>query len=68
MKESIFRKKNIEKVFSPDQLNDYIKVSNPSTWVILAAVIIFLAAVLIWAVFGQIPGTAEHAVTFILNK
>ncbi len=68
MKESIFRKKNIDKVFSPDQLNDYIKVSNPSTWVILAAVIIFLAAVLIWAVFGQIPGTAEHAVTFILNK
>ncbi|MDO5574706.1 MAG: hypothetical protein Q4G60_12095 [bacterium] len=67
MKESLFRKKNIEKVFSPDQLNDYIKVSNPSTWVILAAVIIFLAAVLIWAVYGQIPGTAEHAVSFILN-
>ncbi len=67
MKESLFRKKSIDKVFSPDQLNDYIKVSNPSTWVILAAVIILLAAVLIWAVYGELPGTAEHAISFILN-
>ncbi len=67
MKDSLFRKKSLDKVFSPDQLNDYIKVSNPSTWVILAAAIIFLAAVLIWAVYGELPGTAEHAISFMMN-
>ncbi len=67
MKESLFRKKNIDKVFSPDQLNDYIKVSNPSTWVILAAVIVLLISVLIWAVYGEMPGTTEHAISFMIN-
>ena len=67
MKESLFRKKNLDKVFSPEQLNDYIKVSNPSTWVILAAVIIFSISILIWAVYGELPGTAEHAISFIMN-
>ena len=29
MDNQIFRKKNIERVSSPEQLNDYVRVSNP---------------------------------------
>jgi len=67
MKRSVFRKKNLDKVFSPEQLNDYIKVSNPSIWIVLAAVIILLIALFAWAFFGMIPGTNEVAISFIIN-
>ena len=51
---SLFRKKSLERVTAPEQLNDYIKVTTPSVWVILAAMLILMAGILIWAVFGKI--------------
>ena len=50
----LFRKKSIERVTSPEQLNDYIRVSNPGVWMILAAVVILLAGVCVWGVFGRL--------------
>ena len=45
MSQPIFRQKSMEKISSPEQMNDYIRVSNPSVWMILAAVIVLLAGV-----------------------
>ncbi len=59
MNENIFRKQSIDRISSPEQLNDYIKVSNPSVWVILIAIIVLLAAVLTWSVFGSLPTTLK---------
>ena len=50
----LFRKKSIERVTSPEQLNDYIRVSNPGVWMILAAVVILLAGVCVWGFFGRL--------------
>lgn len=50
----LFRKKSIERVTLPEQLNDYIRVSNPGVWMILAAVVILLAGVCVWGVFGRL--------------
>ena len=50
----LFRKKSIERVTSPEQLNDYIRVSNLGVWMILAAVVILLAGVCVWGVFGRL--------------
>ncbi|MBQ7678765.1 MAG: hypothetical protein IJT34_02835 [Butyrivibrio sp.] len=50
----IFREKSMERVSSPEQLNDYIRVTTPSVWLILIAVLFLLAGVLVWAVFGRI--------------
>ena len=50
----LFRKKSIERVTSPEQLNDYIRVSNPGVWMILAAVVILLAGICVWGVFGRL--------------
>ena len=57
MAESIFRKESLDKVSSPEQLNNYIKVSSPSVWIVLIAAIVLLASVLVWAVFGTLPTT-----------
>ena len=50
----VFRQKSIEKISSPEQMNDYIRVSNPSVWMILAAVIVLLAGVFVWGLFGRL--------------
>lgn len=51
---NIFREKSIERISSPDQLNEYIKVSSPGVWVAMLAVVIFLAGVIYWAVNGRV--------------
>ena len=53
-KESIFRQKSIDRISSPEQLHDYIKVSSPGAWLVLVAIIIFLVGALVWAVNGSI--------------
>ncbi len=54
MENQLFRKSSIERVSSPEQLNDYVCVSNPSVWMILAAVIVLLIGVCVWGVFGKL--------------
>ena len=49
MASSIFREKSLKRISSPEQLNDYIKVSQPSVWIALAAAAAFVVAVLIWS-------------------
>ena len=59
MNEQIFRKKSLDKIKSPESLNDYIRVSNPSVWLILIALIILLAGACVWGIFGHIKSYAE---------
>lgn len=61
MNNQIFRKKNLEKVSSPEQLNDYIRVSNPGVWIVLAAVIVLLIGVCVWGIFGRLETTIGSA-------
>ncbi len=60
----IFRKKSLDNIATPDHLDDYINVSNPSVWIILAAIIVFLLGVFIWCFFGQLEGTTPYALLF----
>lgn len=48
MNNSIFRKKSIDKVTSPEELNDYIRVVSPGVWLVMAAVILLLAGAIVW--------------------
>ncbi len=57
MAESIFRKESLDKVSSPEQLNNYIRVSSPSIWLVLGAAVVLLVSMLVWAVFGTLPTT-----------
>lgn len=59
MNDTIFRKKSLERISSPDQLDDYLKVSSPSVWVVLAALILALAAAGAWCFFGSMPTTVS---------
>ena len=70
----IFRQKSIDKVSSPEKLDDYIRVTTPSVWITLLAIVILLAGTIIWGTFGELTihnedGTAETVapITFIIN-
>ena len=52
MANSLFRKTSLDRVSNPEQLNDYIRVTNPSVWMIMCAVILLLTGVCVWGVFG----------------
>ncbi len=51
---SIFNKKATEKLRSPDDLDKYVRVTNPSVWVALIACVALLAGLLAWGVFGSV--------------
>ncbi len=61
MENQIFRKASIDRVSSPEQLNDYVKVSNPSVWMILSAVIVLLIGVCVWGISGRLDTTVKTA-------
>lgn len=62
MKDSIFREKSIDRINSPEKFDEYVKVSNPGVWMLMAAMLISLVAVIIWAVSCVLNTTIPAAV------
>jgi len=50
----IFNKKATEKLRSPDDLDKYVKVTNPSIWVTVIACVVLLIGLLSWGIFGSV--------------
>ena len=46
--EGIFRQKSIERLSAPEDLSDYLKVTGPGIWMVLASIIVILAGILVW--------------------
>lgn len=59
MEESVFRKKSLERISSPEQLNDYLRVTNPTVWLVLGAVILLLVGVIVWGSVATIESFAS---------
>ena len=64
---SIFRKSNLDRISSPEKLNEYIRVSRPSTWIILGAIVVMLAAAMFWASTAVITPEGLRPVDFLLR-
>ena len=62
MNSQLFRKKSVDRVSSPEQLNEYIRVANPGVWMVLAAIIILLAGAIVWGFIGHLDTTLPTAV------
>ncbi|MBR6900764.1 MAG: hypothetical protein IKN30_01710 [Synergistaceae bacterium] len=43
-----------EKITSPEQLNEYIRVTSPGAWIILSSILVFLAGLFIWIFTGRL--------------
>ena len=63
----LFREKSLERISSPEQLDDYIRVVSPAIWLLLIGVVLLLAGVLVWASVGSIPVTNAEGVTEFIH-
>lgn len=57
MEKKIYREKALKKLSSPEELNEYIKAASNGVWITLAAVLVLLAGVCIWGIFGHISSS-----------
>ena len=58
MENPIFRKKSLDRISSPEALDDYLHVTTPSVWLILIAIIMLLVGMLIWSHVASIDSFA----------
>ena len=70
----IYREESIKRMNQPEDLNDYIRVTTPSVWVVLVAIVLALAAVLGWMILGTVEEhdeagnvTEVHPITYVIN-
>ena len=59
MAEQVYREKSVERISSPEQLNDYLKVTKPAVWIALLAVILLLAGFFVWGIFAHVGSYAS---------
>ena len=56
---NIFRKKTLDRISSPEQLTDYLRVTNPGILLVLATVILLLAGIFVWSTVGRLETLAS---------
>ena len=61
----LFNKSSLERISSPEKLNDYIQVANPGAWLVLFAMLAMLLGLLVWGFFGSITETAVFTGTVL---
>ena len=61
-KVKLFREKSLEAIESPESLNDYLRVTSPGVWLVMAAVIALLVGGILWGILGRIETSVTLAV------
>ena len=57
--QTVFRKKTLDRISSPEQLTDYLRVTNPGIWVLLAAIICLLVGLCVWSMAGTLETVSD---------
>lgn len=66
-RKNLFRQTNLDRISSPEKLNEYIRVSRPSIWIILGAIVILFAAVAFWGMTAVITPDGLRPIDFLIN-
>jgi len=64
----IFRERSLERLSSPEQLDQLLRVVEPHSWIGLAALAVGLALALAWSIVGRIPVTASGSAILVRPK
>ena len=59
MENRLFRKKSMERISSPEELHDYMRVTSPRLWMILGAVLALLAGFIVYASTATMENTMD---------
>jgi len=70
----LFNQKSLERISGPEELNDYVRVTSPSVWIVLTAITLLVLGLLGWSIFGTLAvheadGTVKEVrpIFFIIN-
>ena len=64
----LFRERSLEAIESPESMNDYLQVTSPGVWIILASVIAILIGTVLWGIFGRINTYVNVAVVSSIEE
>ena len=51
----LFRESALERLSSPEQLDQQLQVTSPRGWIALLALWSVLAAIMVWSIVGSVP-------------
>lgn len=68
MGSKIFREKSIERVSSPEQLDEYLRVPNVNVWVVLLILLTIALSFLVWSFAGNIVTKIDTTGIFTSSK
>ena len=66
--EGAFRRSAMNRVASADELDHYIKVTNPSAWVVAVAAFLLVVGIIVWAVVAIVPVTVNTTGVVMLDE
>jgi len=61
LQEKLFRKVALDRLSSPEQLDQVVRVTTPAGWVALGALFLSLFTALLWGIIGSVPTTVIGA-------
>jgi multidrug efflux pump subunit AcrA (membrane-fusion protein) len=61
----LFRQQALDKLSSPDQLDQTMRVADPKRWIALAAIGVLLLGALVWAFVGRIDSRTQAACVLV---
>lgn len=59
MNTNLFRKQAMDKLQSPDRLNEMVKITKPHHWLAMLAIGIIILYFIVWSVTGRLPNTVN---------
>ena len=54
MEEELFRKKALEKLNSPQNLSEYVKVTSPSVYLVIGTLLLLAIGLVLWSFYGTV--------------
>lgn len=57
MENQLFRKKSMDRISSPEELHDYLRVTSPRLWMILGAIVVLLVGFIAYASTATLENT-----------
>ena len=48
----LFSKEALDKLRSPERLDNLLSVTNSVSWMLLTAILIFIGSIILWSIFG----------------
>ena len=63
MDNGLFRKKSMDRISSPEALHDYMRVTSPRLWMLLAAIVLLLGGFIVFASTAKMENTIPLRVT-----